>query len=75
MLLTLLATANDTDARASYWEDEAHTKAAMKPDEDGTMWMYTGDEAVMDEEGYVRSEFEFVMAYLNCEFTRVFVQS
>lgn len=42
---------------ARYWEDEAHTKAAMKPDDNGTLWMHTGDEAVMDEEGYVRSEF------------------
>lgn len=41
-----------------YWADEAQTEAAMKPDEDGTLWMYTGDEAVMDEEGYVRSMFQ-----------------
>ena len=30
----------------------------MKPDENGTLWMYTGDEAVMDEEGYVRSKLQ-----------------
>lgn len=37
-----------------YWENEAQTKAATRTDEDGTVWMYTGDEAMMDEEGYVR---------------------
>ena len=31
----------------------------MKPDDDGTLWMYTGDEAVMDEEGYIRSKLQF----------------
>jgi hypothetical protein len=28
----------------------------MKKDEEGTLWMYTGDEGIMDEEGYLRSE-------------------
>ncbi|KAJ2930971.1 hypothetical protein H1R20_g6124, partial [Candolleomyces eurysporus] len=37
-----------------YWQDEVHTQQAMKKDEKGTLWMHTGDEAVMDEEGYVR---------------------
>lgn len=37
-----------------YWEDEEHTNAVMKKDETGTLWMHTGDEAIMDEEGYVR---------------------
>ncbi|KAJ2918969.1 hypothetical protein MD484_g1453, partial [Candolleomyces efflorescens] len=37
-----------------YWQDEIHTQQAMKKDEKGTLWMHTGDEAVMDEEGYVR---------------------
>ncbi|RDB30266.1 putative acyl-CoA synthetase YngI [Hypsizygus marmoreus] len=37
-----------------YWEDEKHTKAAMKKDEAGTVWMHTGDEGIMDEEGYLR---------------------
>lgn len=39
-----------------YWKDERHTNEAMKRDENGTLWMHTGDEAVMDAEGYVRSE-------------------
>lgn len=37
-----------------YWKDERHTNEAMKRDENGTLWMHTGDEAVMDAEGYVR---------------------
>ncbi|KAL2269098.1 hypothetical protein VTJ83DRAFT_3944 [Remersonia thermophila] len=41
-----------------YWGDEERTLEVRRsePDEDGkgeTVWMYTGDEAVMDEEGYV----------------------
>lgn len=37
-----------------YWGDEEQTKAAMKEDENGTLWMHSGDEGVMDEEGYLR---------------------
>lgn len=29
----------------------------MKKDEDGTLWMFTGDEGIMDEEGYLRSKY------------------
>ena len=40
-----------------YWEDEEQTKAATRIDEeDGQVWMCTGDKAVMDEEGYVQGE-------------------
>lgn len=40
-----------------YWEDEDQTKKVMRPDpEDGSIvWMHTGDEGIMDEEGYLRS--------------------
>ena len=34
-----------------------HTQQDMKKDEKGMLWMHTGDEGVMDEEGYVRSEY------------------
>lgn len=37
-----------------YWDDEAQTKQVMKKDEEGTLWMWTGDEGIMDEEGYVK---------------------
>ncbi|KAF9779006.1 acetyl-CoA synthetase-like protein [Thelephora terrestris] len=38
-----------------YWQDEEQTKAVTRVDEeDGQVWMCTGDEAVMDEEGYVK---------------------
>ncbi|KAJ7207094.1 hypothetical protein GGX14DRAFT_500091 [Mycena pura] len=38
-----------------YWGDEDQTRAVMRRDADGTLWMHTGDEGVMDEEGYLRS--------------------
>ncbi|TRM59781.1 acetyl-CoA synthetase-like protein, partial [Schizophyllum amplum] len=37
-----------------YWKDEAQTSAVMQREADGTVWMHTGDEAIMDEEGYLR---------------------
>jgi len=39
-----------------YWADPIQTQRVMKKDEHGTLWMHTGDEATMDEDGYVRSE-------------------
>jgi long-subunit acyl-CoA synthetase (AMP-forming) len=39
-----------------YWNEEAQTKEVMKQDEEGTLWMSTGDEGIMDEEGYLRSK-------------------
>jgi acyl-CoA synthetase (AMP-forming)/AMP-acid ligase II len=42
---------------SSYWEDEEQTKAVMKKDEDGTLWMHSGDEGMMDEEGYLTSKY------------------
>ncbi|KAL1694039.1 hypothetical protein GGG16DRAFT_122877 [Schizophyllum commune] len=37
-----------------YWNDDAQTQAVMKQDDNGTLWMYTGDEGIMDEDGYLR---------------------
>ncbi|KAH7137442.1 hypothetical protein B0J13DRAFT_479035 [Dactylonectria estremocensis] len=35
-----------------YWSDEAKTQEVMKRDEDGVLWMHTGDEGFIDSEGY-----------------------
>lgn len=37
-----------------YWNDRAKTAEVMRTDEAGKVWMHTGDEAVMDGEGYVK---------------------
>ncbi|KZT70470.1 acetyl-CoA synthetase-like protein [Daedalea quercina L-15889] len=37
-----------------YWEDEEQTAKATVKDADGTVWMCTGDEGIMDEEGYLK---------------------
>ena len=39
-----------------YWNDEEQTNSVMKCDAEGTLWMHTGDEGIMDEEGYLRSK-------------------
>jgi acyl-CoA synthetase (AMP-forming)/AMP-acid ligase II len=35
-----------------YWKSEAKTTEVMKVDEQGTVWMHTGDECKIDEQGY-----------------------
>ncbi|KIX97674.1 uncharacterized protein Z520_06452 [Fonsecaea multimorphosa CBS 102226] len=35
-----------------YYKNPAKTDEAMKRDENGILWMYTGDECVIDEDGY-----------------------
>ncbi|KAF3928247.1 S-dihydroxybenzoyltransferase [Arthrobotrys entomopaga] len=37
-----------------YWGDEERTAEVMVYDEDGTRWMFTGDEAEMDADGFVK---------------------
>lgn len=46
----------DANGDGRYWNDEKQTHGVMKKDEQGTLWMHTGDEGIMDEEGYLRSE-------------------
>ncbi|KAI0315583.1 acyl-CoA synthetase [Amylostereum chailletii] len=36
-----------------YWGDDEQTNKVMKCDKDGNIWMHTGDEGVLDEEGYL----------------------
>jgi acyl-CoA synthetase (AMP-forming)/AMP-acid ligase II len=36
-----------------YWENEAKTKEVMIRDDEGTLWMMTGDEGSMDKDGYL----------------------
>ncbi|KAJ8118964.1 hypothetical protein OPT61_g153 [Boeremia exigua] len=35
-----------------YFANEASTNEVMRRDKDGTLWMHTGDECVIDEQGY-----------------------
>ncbi|KAL8772746.1 MAG: hypothetical protein Q9209_002091 [Squamulea sp. 1 TL-2023] len=37
-----------------YWGDEVRSKEVMLQDESGKIWMHTGDEALMDADGYVK---------------------
>ncbi|KAJ7039801.1 hypothetical protein C8F04DRAFT_949273 [Mycena alexandri] len=38
-----------------YWGDEEQTRQVMRRDpKDGTLWMHTGDEGILDDEGYLR---------------------
>ncbi|KAF8189860.1 hypothetical protein K438DRAFT_1832207 [Mycena galopus ATCC 62051] len=37
-----------------YWGDKEQTEQVMRTDENGTLWMHTGDEGIMDDEGYLR---------------------
>ena len=36
----------------AYYKNPTKTDEVMKRDENGVLWMYTGDECVIDEEGY-----------------------
>ena len=36
-----------------YWENEEKTNEVMVKDEEGRLWMLTGDEGSMDKDGYL----------------------
>ena len=42
---------------ASYWDDKEQTDSVMRKDENGTLWMHTGDQATLDSDGYLRGAF------------------
>lgn len=59
----------EADDMRRYWNDPEQTARVMQPDEEGRIWMHTGDEGIMDEEGYLRSKGDcFVLRglYSNC---------
>lgn len=37
-----------------YWGDAKRTAECLVPDDNGVLWMHTGDEASMDEQGYIK---------------------
>lgn len=39
-----------------YWNDPKQTDSVMRryPDDPETLWMHTGDQVIMDEEGYLQ---------------------
>lgn len=38
--------------QTGYWRGEAETHEVMRPDEEGIIWMHTGDEGFLDDAGY-----------------------
>ncbi|EKM61742.1 uncharacterized protein PHACADRAFT_169179 [Phanerochaete carnosa HHB-10118-sp] len=40
--------------QAGYWQNPEQTAQVMRRDTNGTLWMHTGDEGVMDGDGYLR---------------------
>lgn len=44
------------DANGRYWNDVKQTQSVVHEDEQGVVWMHTGDEGIMDKEGYLKSQ-------------------
>ncbi|KIY47303.1 acetyl-CoA synthetase-like protein [Fistulina hepatica ATCC 64428] len=40
--------------RCRYWNDDHQTSLCMRRDDQGTLWIHSGDEGIMDENGYLR---------------------
>lgn len=60
-----------------YWRNQAMTDEVMKKDKDGVLWMHTGDEVFVDDDGYayltgrikdmiIRGTFPFFLATRLC---------
>ncbi|KAH9974146.1 hypothetical protein BGW80DRAFT_1305506 [Lactifluus volemus] len=44
-----------------YWNDKEQTDLAMRKDENGRLWMHTGDQVTLDSDGYLRIRIENVL--------------
>lgn len=40
--------------RNRYWDDEEQTARSTVTDAEGTFWICTGDEGILDEDGYLK---------------------
>lgn len=53
-------------AAGSYWGDKEQTDSVMRKDENGTLWMHTGDQATLDSDGYLRGALIRLLADDGC---------
>jgi acyl-CoA synthetase (AMP-forming)/AMP-acid ligase II len=45
----------------SYWRNKEQTDLVMRKDENGRLWMHTGDQATLDSDGYLRSALSLLL--------------